>query len=68
MECRQVRQRDRRNAGPDGRRTFSLYPGEPTRTSYGEDLYMRIFTYQRPATVPAPEGQASPAPGRVKGS
>jgi len=31
---------------PDGRRTFKLRPGEPTRTSYGEDLYTRIFTGQ----------------------
>ena len=29
---------------PDGRRTFRLCPGEPTPTSYGEDLYTRIFT------------------------
>lgn len=29
---------------PDGRRTFKLRPGEPTPTSYGEDLYARIFT------------------------
>jgi hypothetical protein len=34
---------------PDGRRTFRLVEGEPLPTSYGEDLYRRIF---------APSGQA----------
>jgi DNA mismatch repair ATPase MutS len=28
---------------PDGRRTFKLLEGEPLPTSYGEDLYRRIF-------------------------
>ncbi len=28
---------------PDGGRTFRLVPGTPERTSYGEDLYARIF-------------------------
>jgi len=28
---------------PDGRRTFRLIEGEPLPTSYGEDLYRRIF-------------------------
>ncbi len=28
---------------PDGRRTFRLVEGEPLPTSYGEDLYERIF-------------------------
>lgn len=27
----------------DGRRTFKLLPGEPLRTSYGEDIYRKIF-------------------------
>ena len=27
----------------DGRRTFRVVPGEPLPTSYGEDLYQRIF-------------------------
>ncbi len=27
----------------DGRRTFKLIPGEPMQTSYGQDLYNRIF-------------------------
>ena len=34
---------------PDGRRTFRLAEGEPLPTSYGEDLYRRIF-----AAVPDP--------------
>jgi len=28
---------------PDGARTFKLLPGQPLRTSYGEDLYHRIL-------------------------
>ena len=28
---------------PDGRRTFRLVEGEPLPTSYGEDVYKRIF-------------------------
>src|SRR5579884_2209952 len=28
---------------PDGRRTFRLIEGEPLQTTYGEDLYRRIF-------------------------
>ena len=27
----------------DGRRTFKLIEGEPLQTSYGEDLYKKIF-------------------------
>lgn len=27
----------------DGQRTFKLLPGEPLRTSYGEDIYKKIF-------------------------
>ena len=33
----------------DGRRTFRLVEGEPLPTSYGEDLYRRIFGAVRPA-------------------
>jgi len=29
---------------PDGSRTFKLIEGEPLQTSYGEDLYCRIFS------------------------
>jgi hypothetical protein len=28
---------------PDGRRTYRLHPGAPLATSYGQDLYRRIF-------------------------
>ncbi len=28
----------------DGNRTFKIIPGEPLQTSYGDDLYNRIFT------------------------
>ena len=31
----------------DGRRTFKLIEGEPLQTSYGEDLYNRIFAPRR---------------------
>ncbi|MGA7814847.1 MutS-related protein [Caballeronia sp.] len=31
----------------DGERTFKLTEAEPLETSYGEDLYRRIFTFQR---------------------
>jgi len=30
---------------PDGERTFKLIQGEPLQTSYGEDLYHRIFSF-----------------------
>ena len=30
----------------DGTRTFKLVEGEPLQTSYGEDLYQRVFTTQ----------------------
>jgi hypothetical protein len=32
----------------DGRRTFRVIPGEPLDTSYGEDLYRKIFAVQDP--------------------
>ncbi len=34
----------------DGGRTFKLIEGEPLETSYGEDLYRRIFSVEEPAT------------------
>ncbi len=40
---------------PDGRRTFRLVEGEPLPTSYGQDLYKRIF--------PSPSEAAAAAPG-----
>ncbi len=38
---------------PDGRRTFRLVEGEPLPTSYGEDLYRRIFGAVRDLTTAA---------------
>lgn len=53
---------------PDGQRTFRLCPGEPTRTSYGEDLYSRIFAVQRPETAWSGEEQVHPVNVRLAGS
>lgn len=33
----------RAERSPDGTRPFKLEEGEPLQTSYGEDLYKRIF-------------------------
>jgi hypothetical protein len=38
----------------DGRRTFRIVEGEPLPTSYGEDLYRRIFGRIRDAATEAP--------------
>jgi DNA mismatch repair ATPase MutS len=38
----------------DGRRTFRLMEGEPLPTSYGEDLYRRIFGAVPDAATAAP--------------
>jgi len=35
---------------PDGTRTYRLTEGEPLETSYGEDLYNRIFGADEPKT------------------
>jgi hypothetical protein len=37
---------------PDGARTFRVAEGEPLPTSYGEDVYRRIFS-GHPASAPA---------------
>ena len=49
----------------DGTRTFKLVQAEPLRTSYGEDLYNRIFEIKS-----APEGSTEPelAVGTSSGS
>ena len=39
----------------DGRRTFRLVEGEPLGTSFGEDIYRRIFS----AEAPGESGQAA---------
>jgi hypothetical protein len=44
----------------DGRRTFRLIEGEPLPTSYGEDLYRRIFGAVRDAAPPAPPACVKP--------
>jgi DNA mismatch repair ATPase MutS len=43
----------------DGRRTFRLVEGEPLPTSYGEDLYGRIFGAVRDATTGDPSDMRS---------
>jgi DNA mismatch repair ATPase MutS len=43
----------------DGRRTYRLVEGEPLPTSFGEDLYQRIFGGPRAATNKA----VGPSPG-----
>ena len=36
---------------PDGTRTFRIIEGDPLQTSYGEDLYERVFGPEMPVTV-----------------
>jgi DNA mismatch repair ATPase MutS len=46
---------------PDGRRTFRVIPGEPLETSYGEDLYRRIFQGDEPRDfIPARRRMSNP--------
>jgi len=40
---------------PDGTRTFRITEGAPLPTSYGQDLYQRIFERAPPA-APEPVG------------
>jgi hypothetical protein len=42
----------------DGSRSFRLSEGEPLQTSFGEDLYRRIFAAAAPAEAPAREAEA----------
>jgi DNA mismatch repair ATPase MutS len=45
---------------PDGRRTFKLIEGEPLQTSFGEDVYHRVFgTDMREATSDVRGGPAA---------
>ena len=44
----------------DGRRTFRLVEGEPLPTSYGQDLYGRIFGAVRDATTVVPPSCITP--------
>lgn len=43
---------------PDGRRTFKLKEGEPLETSYGIDLYHKIFKADEHAGSPRPPADA----------
>ncbi len=47
----------------DGRRTFRLIEGEPLPTSYGADLYRRIFDEARTAESVDAGGGSAAAPG-----
>lgn len=59
---------------PDGKRTFRLLEGEPLPTSYGEDVYRRVFG-RALAAAPAdtafaaigPADDAAPTPSEVAG-
>ncbi|MBT2596416.1 MutS-related protein [Arthrobacter sp. ISL-72] len=49
----------------DGRRTFKLHPGEPTRTSYGDDLYTRVFGQAVPDASPEPQAHQEARHGSI---
>jgi len=36
---------------PGGQRTFRIVPGEPLKTSFGEDLYKEIFPAEEPVAA-----------------
>ena len=63
-----ARQRDgaaflRAERQADGGRTFRIIPGEPLPTSYGEDVYRRIFRNENHSPpVPLTPDPARPAP------
>jgi len=38
---------------PDGERTFRMVEGEPLPTSYGEDIYRRVFNTAHDASITA---------------
>jgi DNA mismatch repair ATPase MutS len=42
---------------PDGTRTFKVAPGEPLETSYGEDLYRRVFETPASASTAHASGE-----------
>lgn len=43
---------------PDGRRTFRIVPGEPLPTSYGQDIYRRIFGDDSTSSPARPDADA----------
>lgn len=49
---------------PDGTRTFRMVEGEPLPTSYGEDLYRRIFGERRDDPRARPTDAPLPEPAR----
>jgi hypothetical protein len=55
----------RAERAPDGRRTFRMIEGEPLATSYGQDVYARVFAEEQPldgARESAGGREATPAP------
>ncbi|MDO5865044.1 MULTISPECIES: hypothetical protein [Paenarthrobacter] len=54
----------------DGQRTYKLQQGEPTATSYGKDLYLRIFANQHGPAAPgtAEERRAADPPPITTGT
>jgi len=50
----------RAERNPDGQRTFRIIPGEPLQTSYGGDLYNRVFL-QHGLGDPAPKPGTPPS-------
>ncbi|MET7775008.1 hypothetical protein ABZU94_08690 [Streptomyces mirabilis] len=48
----------------DGARTYRLFPGEPLPTSFGEDLFRRIFGASPDPELSAAAGQSASATGR----
>jgi hypothetical protein len=51
---------------PDGKRTYRLIEGEPLPTSYGEDLYRRVFADREVTEAPEAEAEARRASARQK--
>ena len=51
----------RAERGADGRRSFRLTEGEPLETSYGEDLYHRIFATDKAGPLAAAAEHNPPA-------
>jgi DNA mismatch repair ATPase MutS len=54
----------RAERGSDGKRTFRLVEGEPLETSYGEDLYRKIFGI--PEDLPLRTGETSIRPSVLR--
>jgi DNA mismatch repair ATPase MutS len=50
---------------PDGIRTFKVVQGEPLETSYGEDLYKKVFAAETDAVLAAEAGTQNGSVGNV---